>query len=187
MKSPLEIHFKLKDGRDALVRRAEAGDAKGLQAFMEEAGVGAGLPAYSEHLCKSAAQEHLWMAGAPRYDAFVAEVDGRIVGISSFDPETHEIAPPKNRSFLRSNGVDPGQVCVGDMAVLHGMHGLGIGTALKKIQTTAAANAGYVGVTSDTYSASVKAIVRKLGGKVQEGGTSGWTLVRTDRKDMKSD
>lgn len=186
-KPALEARLKLKDGRDVVVRRAEAGDEKALVAFFMDLGAGAGSPAHAGQLCQTGADEVLWMAGAPRHDAFVAVVGGRIVGTAGFDPDTHELAPPKNRSFLYGQGIDPGKVCVGSLSVLHEMQGLGIGTALKKLQTTSAAHAGYLGVTSDTHSEPLKAIVRKLGGTVQEGGVSAWTLVRTGAKDVKGE
>lgn len=185
-KPPLEMRCKLKDGRDCLVRRPEDGDRTALAAFMEETGVGAGLPMYTRTLCDTAVDNFLWLASAPGHDALVAEVEGRIVGVSSIDPETHELAPAKNSYFLRSHGLEPSQVCVGYLSVRHDLEGLGIGTALKQAESLAAARAGYQGITHDGYTPMLKGIVRKLGGTIEEGSANGWTLLRTKAKDVKS-
>lgn len=184
-KAPLEIRFKLKDGRDGLVRRAQAGDLEGLLAFMRKPEVAVGPPAYDAGHADEAAQEHLWMATAPDYDAMVAVVDGRIVGVASIDPQTHELAAHKDAYFLKSHGVTPGEVCVGHLSVSCEAQDQGVGTALKKAEAIAATQAGFRGVTHDASNPTIKAIVKKLGGNVDDRSMLGWTLLRGDAKGVK--
>lgn len=185
-KQALEIRFTLKDGREALVRRAEASDMKALATFMEQSFIG-GTPAQGSNHAEKAAQEHLWMAKAPNYDAVVAVVDGRIVGTAHIDPLTHELAPQKNEHFLNAHGVRSGEVCVGHLTVLREAQDQGIGTVLHKATAIAATQAGYQGVTQEASDPKTKAIVKKLGGSVQDNAVLGPTLLRGDSKGVKSE
>jgi len=186
-KPPLEVRFKLKDGRVGVVRRAVKDDLPALVSFLRRPEVTVGPPAYDAGHADQAAEEHLWMAGARHHDAVVALVDGDIVGTAHVNPQTHGMAHHKDEHFLNSHGLASGEVCVGHLTVTCGAQNQGIGTALKRATAIAATQAGYQGVTHEVSHPKVKAIVKKLGGNVQEEAVLGWTLLKGDAKGVASE
>lgn len=173
-KSPFEIRLQLKNGEAAVLRRVQSQDVKGLDALL----------ARSQTFRGGDADEHLWAAASKDHDAFVAVVNGRIVGVGTLDRDTGEMEWQKDAAFLADHGLAPSSVCISSMTVDREMRSLGIGKAMKQAQAVGARQMGYEGVMSLTADETVKHIVSRLGGAVQQGGVFGWTLVKVapDRK-----
>ena len=78
---PLPCNFTLKDGRTALIRQANPGDAEGLLAHVNEI-TAEGIFLQTERVDKSAAEEMEWISGFDGLSKLliVAEVDHRLVG-----------------------------------------------------------------------------------------------------------
>lgn len=173
-KSPFEIRLQLKNGETAVLRRVQSQDVKALDALLARSRTHRG----------GDADEHLWAAASKDHDAFVAVVNGRIVGVGTLDPDTGEMEQQKDAAFLANHALAPSSVCISSMTVDPEMRALGIGKAMKQAQAVAARQMGYEGVMSLTADETAKHIVSRLGGAVQKGAMFCWTLVKVapDRK-----
>ncbi|MFD0667389.1 GNAT family N-acetyltransferase [Ramlibacter sp. MAHUQ-53] len=186
VKPPVEIRFFTRSGVEALVRRPTPKDLAPMEAFLErcapdnEAGDEGTAPG------PASATVQAWMASNPRHDAFIAVVDGRVVGCATLDPHPRHTQTPQEAAVLKDEGLEASEVCVSQLLVDPELRGHGIGKALKQAQARGAGDAGYRAVIGETRSPRVMALAERLGGVVapQEALTR-YTVLRTevDRKD----
>ncbi len=186
-KPAVEIRFQTKGGTEAQVRRPTPQDLPQLEAFLERCQPERQAGDEGSEPGPVGAAVQVWMADNPRHDAFVAVVDGQVVGCATLDPPGSERQSVAERMALKSEGLEPSDVCTSQMLVDPKLRGLGIGKALKQAQVRAAGEAGYLAVIGETRSPRVVELVHRLGGvAVPEGAATRHTVLRTgvDRKDQ---
>ena len=138
----------LKDGRTCVLRNAVAGDAKGvLENFILTHTETQFLSTYPEEIRFTEEQEaELMQRKTDSADAIelVAEVDGRIVGLSGIDPVSRIIKARHRANF--------------GISVEKAHWGLGIGKALTEACIECAKEAGYTQIELDVVADNEKAI-----------------------------
>lgn len=181
-KTPLEIRFFTKVGHEALVRRAQAGDAKSIQGFLDRCEVfRRDHQASSPGLARDA-DEHIRLAASAQHEALVAVVQGRIVGMAITHPQGQPGQRPVDSNLLAAQGLEAARVGVSHMLVEPQARGQGIGKVLKQAQVRGARDAGYDAVVGETVSPTMMALAERIGGQVQGERMSGLTVVRTNRE-----
>lgn len=159
---------RLKDGREAIVRRLQPQDAAKLSDFLDRADfLGAGGAIAYQIMGKEAARKYeldqlLRGAAADGHDVLIAEVDGAIEGLSEYRPVDLDETEVTLKHDGRFTDV---AACVSATSVSPQARGIGIGTALKEAQMRSAARAGYEAVIGETDAGNTGML--RIAGKLQ--------------------
>lgn len=181
-KAPLEIRFFTKVGHEAVVRRAQAGDAKAIQGFLDRCEVFLRDHQASSPGLARDADDHIRLAASAQHEALVAVVQGRIVGMAITHPQGQPGQRPVDPNLLAAQGLKAARVGVSHMLVEPQARGQGIGKVLKQAQVRGAGDAGYDAVVGETISPTMMALAERIGGQVQGERMTGLTVVRTNRE-----